>query len=239
MADEPTTVVSTPTESPTPAPAGQSGASAEPKNSEETKPTGTPQAGQTPKDSAPAKVEETAPKGEPKKPVNLYELPEFRNVQSSWNKQLEEERQRRLQLEQKFEQDQVAKMNDFQKERYFRQKAEQTAQQLQDQLALMELREAKNRDIKQLSELTGAPMDVFEGAESLVEANMRGMAWLRENTDKVVKEKVKAALESREANKPDTGGGATPAPVSRREEALANAKSATDYVLALQMPEDD
>lgn len=236
MADETTTVASTPEAAPTPT--GQSEAPVESTSSEESKPTGNAGAQA---DSAPHR-EEAAPKSEPKKSVNLYELPEFRNVQSNWSKQLEQERQQRLALQQEVEKERLSKMNDFQKERYFRQQAEQRAQELEQRLTLSELRDAKQRDLKDLADLTGAPMEIFEGVDRLVDANMVAMKWMKENSEKAVKERVKAALESREANKPDTGGGAPKAPMSQREERFANAsaqRNATAYVAALLSPDED
>lgn len=239
MAEEQTTVTSAPEAAP--APTGQPEAPAKSTSPEEAKPTGNAGAQA---DSAPQPREEAAPKGEQQKPskVNLYELPEFRQYQSSVSRQVEEERQRRLALEKQVEQERLAKMNDYQKEKYFRQQAEARAQELEQRLALNELRDAKQRDLKSLSDLTGAPLDIFDGVESLVDANMVAMKWMKENSEKQIKERLKAALDAREANQPDTGGGAPRPTLTPREEKFQQAASnrnATAYVAALLEPEEE
>lgn len=228
MAEETTPVAST--EAPAPSDSGQAQVPTESGNSGSESPA-SEQEGRQPQAEASSK-----------QGTDLYKDENFKKWQAKMDQQqarlqaeLREAREQANRLATAQREAQLAKMSDLEKTRFYAQEARQEADLLRRELELVQGREARQRDLQQIAEKTGTPLDVLDKANTYEEAQEIGLEYMRKMMDKAVKEKVKAALESQSANKPDTGGGATRVPQTKRQEALAGAQSATDYVKALMM----
>lgn len=239
MSDELTTTpASTPEPSPTPAPAGQSAPVDESKSSVEA-----PQsqaADVADGDALPTGKETVTPKREKK--VNLYEIPEFREYQSAMTKRQQELERQAAELAARERESRLSKMNDYEKQKFLAQEAQQRAQALEQRLQYMEALAQREADIKALSQKTGAPEEMLMQAATYIEASELAVEWVAQNADKTVKEKVKAALSAQKANQPDMGGGAPKSPLSAKEERVQvarNQRNAKDFVAAILMGDEE
>lgn len=234
MSDEQTTPVAS-TPSPEPTPSGQSAPVEDSKSSvdvpsEPTEP--------TPSEALPSGKEAAPKKGK----VNLYELPEFREYQSVVTKRQQELERQVQETAARERQEKLARMNDYEKQKFLAAEAAQRAEAAEQRLQYLQMLQQRAEDIDKLSKETGAPKEILEGADSFIEASLLAAKWVSENADRMVKEKVKAALTAQQANKPDMGGGATKSPQSARDEALLGARAsrnAKDFVKAIMMVDEE
>jgi hypothetical protein len=198
-------------------------------------------------DSSEQVQEREAPKAEPSSPKKAggQKEPEltredFRRFQASQNRLVEQERQRRLQLEAQIREQQLKGMNDYEKAQFAAQEAEKRAQELEQALKQKELEDLRRQDMMRLNEKTGIPLDMLDKATSYDEAQEMAMSYLSEQLESTVEERVNAALEAKLANRTDVGGG-KPAPVKTQQQEMMEAaleqKSATSFVKSLFIEE--
>ena len=165
---------------------------------------------------------------------------DFRRFQASQNRLVEQERQRRLQLEAQVREQQLKGMNDYEKAQFAAQEAQQRADQLESQLKMKELEDLKVKDMMRLNQKTGIPLDMLETATSYEEAQDMAMEYLSTQLDSTVEERVAAAIEAKKNNRTDTGGGQpTPVRTQRQEmmQAALESNSATSYIKSLFIEE--
>lgn len=175
--------------------------------------------------------------------VNLFELDEFKEYQSAYTRQIEQQRQEAI--KQRQEREKIAKeleeiklkgMNEFDQIRYRLQKEQQEKQRLAEQLEYIRLAQQYEEDIRRIVDDTGIPRKQLEAAQNIIEAEELGRKWMKKSLEEQVQARVDAALAAQKANAPDLGGGKTATPLSESEEALQNAwdsRNATGVVLEI------
>lgn len=154
---------------------------------------------------------------------NLFEDPNFRKVQSQYEKRMAEQAKRIAELEAAREEAELADLDDVDRLRYERDKL---ARQLEERQKAEETERAKRTILSELSAKSGVPMEVLSEAESAYDAALLAVDYLKRN-----------GSERREANKVDLGGGRANTPADRYETAAREAfqtGDATAYIRLLR-----
>ena len=153
----------------------------------------------------------TGQAGAPDKPAstNLHDDPNFRKLQSSYEKRLAEQAKRLAELEAAQEAATLADMDDVDRLKYERDKY---ARALEERTQAEEMEKAKRTILSELSEKSGVPVDVLSQAESAYDAALLAVDYLKRN-----------GTERREASKVDLGGGRANTPADRIETAAREA----------------
>lgn len=170
--------------------------------------TSTPTPQQLPEQGTPAKV-------------NWQESPEFKAYQSQQDKRIAQLQQQLAQQEQRQHEAAMAQMTPEQRTQYQLQLTQRQLQEYQRQLQVSEEQKQRDRDIQQLSKLSGAPADVFAAATTYEEATMLALEYARQHSP----EALATAAQRREANQVDLGTGSAVSADDRRV-AAAKAKLA-------------
>lgn len=161
----------------------------------------------------------------PDKPVsrNLFDDPNFRKLQSQYEKRLAEQEKRIREYEAEREAAALADMDDVDRLKYERDKL---ARQLEEQQAAREAETMKAQVLRELNEQSGVPLDVLSEADNFYDAAKIAIDYLKRN-----------GAERREANKVDLGGGRANTPADRYETAAREAfqtGDATAYIRLLR-----
>lgn len=145
------------------------------------------------------------------KPVNrnLFEDPNFRKVQSQYEKRMAEQAKRIAELEAAREEAALADMDDVDKLRYTNEKL---SRQLQEREQAEAIQQQKRTILSELSQRSGVPVEVLSEAESAYDAALLAVEYLK-----------KGGSERREASKVDLGGGRANTPADRVEVAAREA----------------
>lgn len=179
------------------------------------------------------------------KPVNLFELPQFREYQSAQSRR-EQERERAYQQQQqqmaaRLKELETRDLSDEQRLAYeVRERDEYIARLEQERQVRLErenLERQKFEDLRLLSEATGVPMqDLFEAQD-------------RNHAAQLAKQKLQARLNQRtpeqeqavrEAMRPDLGSGARTPAASERSKALQkHLKEGNSYAFYERILKDD
>jgi len=141
-----------------------------------------------------------APESAQEKPVNLYELPEFKKFQAQQNKTITQMQQRLAAAEQAAEQARTSGMDEQDRLKYEYEKLLQKSQQYEAEQAYQA---QKQRDLVMLSEKFKVPVAKLWDAESYEEALERVATYQTEQV--ATKQATKA--EKLERNTVDLGGG--------------------------------
>lgn len=158
------------------------------------------------------------------KPVNLYDLPEFREYQSQRDR-TEAQRQReyqqqmaQMQRQMQEQMDRLAMQNmpDEERGQYLTQRQLQQLQQERDayaqQLQALQTEQARLQVLSEIAGLTGAPLTELVKASGPDEAWKLGITYTR-NQAQAAQQQAQQQQRSA-ANLPDIGGGAPSTPVS-------------------------
>lgn len=159
------------------------------------------------------------PKSKDKSGVNLFELPEFRQYQSTLTRQQqqrEQEYQRKLaEYEQRMQQLEEANLDDYEKAQRRAERAENELNKFRTQMTQQQQQEEANRkileDMQRISTKTGIPIERLFTAQSYDEAWEMGLAHLKEQSTVL----QKAEEERLEANRTVVGGGKASTPTDR------------------------
>lgn len=170
-----------------------------------------------------------AASGTPDKPAsrNLFEDPNFRKVQSSYEKRMAEQAKRIAELEAAQEEAVLSDMDDVDRLKYERDKF---ARQLEERTQAEQIEQQKRTILSELSDKSGVPIEVLSQAESAYDAALLAVEYLK-----------KGGSERREASKVDLGGGRANTPADRIETAAREAFArgdATAYVRLLREAQD-
>lgn len=128
------------------------------------------------------------------KPVNLQEFKEFRQYQSTMTRQLQEAQRRAQELEQKYREAATAGMDDVERTVFERDTLKAELEQLRQQQEIMQLQQARDARLRELSDEFDVPVDVIADAETPEQALYKAAMYLKTGRRQV-------------ANKPDLGGG--------------------------------
>lgn len=163
------------------------------------------------------------------KPVNLYELPEFKKYQSQNDQRVAQLQQKLAEQEQRQHEAAMAQMTPDQRTQYQLQLAQQQLQHYQQTFRSMQEREQRNKDIAELSRLSGAPANVLEAAETYEQATMLALEYARTHSPAT----LAAQQQRQEANRVDLGSGSAHNTDERKviaaREALARGDAMTFY----------
>ncbi len=140
---------------------------------------------------------------------NLFEDPNFRKVQSQYEKRMAEQAKRIAELEAKQEEAVLADMDDVDRLKYERDKY---ARQLEEQQQVVAIEQQKRTILSELSAKSGVPVEVLGEADSAYDAALLAVDYLKRN-----------GSERREASKVDLGGGRANTPADRIETAVREA----------------
>lgn len=206
----------------------------------ESQPPAPPDAGQAqPQEQQPTQQaqQETA-----QKPVNLYELPEFRQYQAAQERRAAELQKKMSDYEAQLEQATTANMDDFQRAQWEKAKyqriateREQQLQEMQQQIQLAQLQQQRQADLVALSQEFGVGVDDIANARTYDEA--RYMAEARRLAKRL--EQLEGAQRV-QTNRPDLGGGRANMPSDRVQADLDKAfrnRDAFAYVSMLSEQE--
>ncbi len=158
---------------------------------------------------------------------NLHDDPNFRRLQSQYEKRLAEQARRLQELEAKQEEAVLADMDDVDRLKYERDKL---ARQLEEQQQSVAIEQQKRTILSELSTKSGVPVEVLSEADSAYDAALLAVDYLK-----------RGGAERREASKVDLGGGRANTPADRIEvaarEAFANRDPAA-YIRLLREAQD-
>lgn len=150
---------------------------------------------------------------EAKKP-NLFESPEFRNVQAQWQRQIAQERKEREQLAQQLRQVQRANLPEEELHQVELRDRDERINQLQSQIEQQQLMAQIVQDFQQLSGFSGIPVEeLFDAYKSgkvnnLVEAQQLAMMRMKESFEKAAAQKAEQIVQKQQNNEVAVGGGA-------------------------------
>lgn len=183
---------------------------------------GLPPAGQP---ATPTSPEPTAPDAQPsttdKAAGNLHADPNFRKVQSQYEKQLAEMRKQLTELQSKQEQAALAEMDDLDRYKY---EAEKYRKQLEEREQAEAIATQKRQILTELSERSGVPVEELDAADSAYEAALLALDKLKRGN-----------VQRQEANKVDLGGGRANTPADRYETAFRDAYRERDPVAYVRL----
>lgn len=159
--------------------------------------------------------------------TNLHDDPNFRKLQSSYEKRLAEQAKRLAELEAAQEEAVLADMDDVDRLKYERDKY---ARQLEERTQAEVIQQQKQTILSELSAKSGVPVEVLSEANSAYDAALLAVDYLK-----------RGGAERREASKVDLGGGRANTPADRYEtaarEAFAN-KDPAAYIRLLREAQD-
>lgn len=176
------------------------------------------------------------------KPVNLFELPDFRAYQAQITRNQQQERaayeQRIQQLEQRMVQAEESGLDDFEKTQRRNQRLEQQIAYIQQAEQQRQYQADEQRrvleDMQLVARKTGVPIDQLYKAQTLEQAWDIGLTYQeqRRTTTAQAEEQKKAA------HQPDMGQGKAPGPSSRTDQKLREAKTSVDLAKIMLGRED-
>ena len=141
------------------------------------------------------------------KPVNLFELPEFRNYQRQMDQRIAMLQQQAQAARAQVDQVAMANMDDFQKAQYAAQQAQARVQELQQELERRDLMQAKFERIQTVSRETGVPLEILNQAETPDDLAVIVAKHLKTNRQQQAQEETQREAEKAKANKVDLGSG--------------------------------
>lgn len=200
--------------------------------------------GEAPQSQQPAPVEATqapAPSQpqtqQAQKPVNLFELPEFRQYQATQERRATEMQKRLQEYEAQMEQFATANMDDFQKAQWEREKFKRVAAEREQQMASMQqqfeaaqMAAQRQADLTALSQEYGVDASEIAGARTYDEAKF--MAQSRQLQKQI--EELRQAQRA-QTNRPDLGGGRANTPGDRLSADLDKALKNRDAVAYVRL----
>lgn len=178
----------------------------------------------------PASPTTSTPQQQPaeRKPVNLQEIPEFKNWQRQVNQTMQQYQMQAAQAAQELERRRLEGMDDLEKAQYRADQYEAQVRQYQQQMEYNQLLMQRNADIDAISAETGAPRELLDTAENFADAWRIATRHLKEQADKVVNTRAAELVERIEANAVDIGGGTASTPVTRTEKTVADSLKKLD-----------
>ena len=165
--------------------------------------------------AAPASATTDKPAG------NLHENPDFRKVQSQYEKQMAQLRRELEELKSRDEQAKLAEMDDLDRYKY---EADKYRTQLEQLTQIQQLEAQKRQVLTELSERSGVPVEELMEADSAYEAALLALDKTR-----------KGQTQRIEANKVDLGGGRANTPADRHETAARDAFRQGDPVAYVRL----
>lgn len=155
--------------------------------------------------------------------TNLHDDPNFRKLQSSYEKRLADQAKLISDLQAKQEEIALADMDDVDRLKYERDKF---ARQLEEREQAAAIEQQRRTILTEIRDEFGVPLEVIEAADSAYEAQRLALQYLKRN-----------GPERREASKVDLGGGRANTPADRYETAARDAFQTGDaaaYIRALR-----
>lgn len=145
------------------------------------------------------------------KPVNLYDLPDFKNYQRNMDRQMAQLRQQAAQAQAQVNQVVTANMDDFQRAQYERDQAVAEVNRLRGEVENNLLLQQRFERISALSLKTGVPIEELNKAETPDDLAFLVADYKEKTLAEQVRERTAKAKAKDEANKVDVGGGGTKA----------------------------
>lgn len=146
--------------------------------------------------------------------VNLFELPEFRNVQSQFQKQIAQERAERQKLAEQLKQVQRQNLPEDEVYKFEIQDREAKIQELQSTIEQQQLMTQIVQDFQELSSMSGMPVeelfDAYKGGKinNLVDAQQMAMRRMKETFEKSAAQRAEQLVQKQTNNEVVVGGGA-------------------------------
>jgi len=153
-----------------------------------------------------------------KKPVNLYELPEFKSYQAQVTKTMTQLQQQLQQFEASRHEQAMAGMDDLERRDYLLNLKEKELEAYRVQAQQAQIAQQRMQDIQKLSTMSGAPTTIFEAAETYDDAVRLAMEYMRTNGTAAQQAQVERAA----ANRVDLGGGKPLTPQEQRERTMTD-----------------
>jgi hypothetical protein len=164
---------------------------------------------------APASAQTDKPAG------NLHEDPNFRKLQSQYEKRMADMRRELDEIKGREEQAKLAEMDDVDRYKY---EAEKYRTQLEQLTQTQQLEAQKRQVLTELSERSGVPVEELMEADSAYEAALLALDKTRRGQTQRI-----------EANKVDLGGGRANTPADRSETAMRDAYRERDPVAYVRL----
>ena len=192
-------------------------------------------------DDSTASEAKATEKPKKEKPVNLYDLPEFRNVQSNWTRQQQEAQQQIAMLQQRMQEQELSGLDDYERALKEAEIARNQLAGFQQQIGQQQQQEEANRriigDMQRISDKTGVPVEDLIAAKNYDDAWDIGIQYMKDEGAT----RTEQAEASKEANRTIVGGGKASTTTSRSEQALQKASEDKDpvaYLRELRMAKD-
>ena len=181
--------------------------------------------------SAPASQPSSTPQqptAERRQPVNLQEIPEFKNWQRQVNQTLAQYQQQAAAAAAELERQRMSGMDDLEQAQYRAAQYEAQLRQYQQQMEYNQLAYQRQADIQAIAAETGAPPELLEQAENFADAWRLATKHLKQNAETVAKTRAAELVERIEANAVDIGGGSASTPLTRNEQTIKKALQGLD-----------
>ena len=175
--------------------------------------------------------------------VNLFELPEFRQVQANYDRRLADAEARARRFEQQIEAITTRDMTEEELTAHRTNKVYQYAQSLEQQLAAERANLARVQDFQRLSDTmerrfgVSVPFSAMERANDPAHAAELATEYVANALDK--QRKAERREGRKEANEVDVGGGSASTPASRDSDEYKNARSSADLLKAHYRARED
>lgn len=206
----------------------------------------TPQAPAVPQpevtaDSAAPGATPAKPQEAERKPVNLFEVPEFRNFQAAviapMQRELQELRSFRKQAE-------TANLDPEEKLRYDYNELQRQYEEERAERARLQTETQKERDLAMLFQEFGAPREVLESSQTYEEARLRAEVWKNKREIEQLRRGVQAQADDGpryQAPQVELGGSRPPTTRQQWENQVQEARQRGDttayYRLMMQQPD--
>lgn len=176
-------------------------------------------------DESTSSTADAADAGQPTQDSNLDNNPNFRKFKSEMQRQVAQERKQReaenlrwqqlfAEQERKLREREMSQMDDYERERYLREQAEQQLQFVMSERERERVMGENRKIAERISRLTGAPVDELLAQPSFEDALEYADLYRQESAERKAEEQARAALERQRArqdkqqrNAVDTGSG--------------------------------
>lgn len=166
--------------------------------------------------------------GSQAKGEDLSSHPQFRALQSNYDRKIAQMQQELQAARRAAEQALTKDMTQAEREDYQRSQEYQQFLAERQELEVQRQQLQRQQDIFALSAESGAPVDVLDAAQTYDEAVKIALGWAKKSARQQAEELYKAQQEKREANSVDVGGGAPRTPVDEWQRQYDEAKKAGD-----------
>lgn len=163
-------------------------------------------------------------------PVNLFESPQFRQVQAQWSRQIDAAQRAAQEAQQRANEIAMSQMDDLERANYQAQMAQAEAQQYRQYLEEQQLMARRQQTIADTAREFNVPVEVIQDAETPADMFRKALAHLKTEAQRSAEVRAQGIRERQDANQVDLGsGGISDGLSALMQKALKNKDAASLY----------